>query len=213
MTGERAENILAAAALLRDGGIVVHATETVYGIAARWDDAEALARVAQIKGRNLRQPFSVMFAEVSAVKSVLGWWDERLAALFSMLFPAPVTLIVPNRNPERLPYWQQFGDTGIRMPDHAVSRRLIEQAGCPLITTSANCAGEPPPVSLAEITPNILNQADAVLDSGPCLLKVPSSIYRIVADPPSWQEIRAGAFPSAQFTAHFQHAFGSPGEI
>lgn len=184
-----------AAEYLNRGGVILHATETVYGLAARWDDETALQKVSQIKRRPPEQPYSIMIDEIEAALALSGWNSPELRRLLEALFPAPLTLLVPRKRLLKPVFWNQFPEIGFRMPDHLLSRQLVQQAGVPLITTSANFSGEPPPVSIAEVQQEILTAVDCALDSGVCVLKVPSTVVRIEVESANYTILRPGAFP------------------
>ena len=189
------ELIRAAGVVLRASGIVVHGTETVYGLAARWDSWPAIQRVAAIKWRALDKPLSVMVDDPGQIYDLIGWRNATLETLLERVFPAPLTLVLPRRKPLHPDYWNQFPDLGIRCPDHALSRALAAECGSSIITTSANLAGDPPPVSAGELSPVIRDGVDLILDSGIAPHQVPSTVVRL--DPERWtvQVLREGAWP------------------
>lgn len=180
---------------LHRSGVILHATETVYGLAARWDDETALQKVSRIKRRPAAQPYSILITDIESVLSLAGWKSAALRRLLEALFPAPLTLLLPRKRPLTPNFWNQFPEIGFRMPDHTLSRELVRQAGVPLITTSANLSGEAPPVNIAEVNREILSGVDCALDSGVCPLKAPSTVVRIDLESRNYTIVRPGAFP------------------
>ncbi len=190
--------------VLQTGGVIVHATETVYGLAARWDDEGALNRVAQIKGRSVQQPFSIMVSSVEQIAQIAQPLPPHIRKFLERLFPAPVTVLVPRTRSLPVVYWNQFPYLGFRLPDHPLSRELVVQAKVPLITTSANFSGQHPPKSVDDIPETLLEQVDMVLDSGPVQGGVPSTIVKISQN---WQElslVREGPVPLEKILAFFR---------
>ena len=88
------EAIARAGALLREGRLVAVPTETVYGLAARADDAEAVAAIYRAKGRPAFNPLIVHVADVVAART-LAHFDERAEALAKAFWPGPLTLVLP----------------------------------------------------------------------------------------------------------------------
>jgi len=185
----------AAAAVLKQGGIILHSTETVYGLAALWDHEQALQRVARIKGRHLTQPFSIMVKSVPQIQEISGIEDARLLRFLKELLPAPVTVLLPREKKFAVDYWNQFPFMGFRLPEHALSIALVEAAGKPLITTSANISGEPPPRELNEVSENVLKAVDLILDGGRCKYQIPSTVFELYWERKEISLIRTGAYP------------------
>lgn len=193
-----------AGAILRGGGVLLHPTETVYGLAARWDREDALHRIARIKQRPPNQPLTLMVARVEAILQLSGWEDGRLRRFLQAAFPAPLTVLLPRKRTLPILYWNQFPLLGFRLPAHRPSLQLVQAAGQPLVTTSANLSGQAPPKALPEVPDSLKDQVDLVLDGGPCLLQVPSTIIQI--DPQRWsyQLVRRGALAAEEINRFFE---------
>lgn len=199
-----AEILVEASHCLNASGVIAHATETVYGLAAHWNDWEAIQKLCGVKQRPLTQPYSIMVDRADEIIEIIGWDSPPLRRLLTAIFPGPLTLLLPRRRQFALDYWNQFEDIGFRLPEHRLSRELIKRAGTPLITTSANLSGEASPASAAEISKEIINAVDLVLDSGECPYKIPSTIIKVSLDKRNFNIIRTGAFPVEQFTRIFK---------
>ena len=133
----------AATEALRGGGLVILPTETVYGLAARPDDPGATARVFEAKGRPTSLNLPVLAADVGMAWTV-GRPNGAAADLASAFWPGPLTVIVPRA--DRSAGWalgDRAGTVGLRVPDHALSRSLLDTSG-PLAVTSANPSGGRP---------------------------------------------------------------------
>jgi tRNA threonylcarbamoyl adenosine modification protein (Sua5/YciO/YrdC/YwlC family) len=133
----------AAAGALAEGQLVVLPTETIYGIAARPDDPSATARVFSAKRRPSGLNLPVLTAMAEGAWEV-GVPDERAIRLAAAFWPGPLTMVLPRSDHSRA--WklgEQRDSIALRVPDHALTSRLIAQAG-PLAATSANVSGRPP---------------------------------------------------------------------
>ena len=169
----------AALQVLREGGVVAHATETCYGLACDMSDTTAVARLFAIKQRRGDQPVSALFSSVEAAKQFVTW-NERAEELAKEGLPGPLTIILPLRPgaPHRLFPTPNGGDSlGVRVSPHPVALRLVTEFGRPVSTTSANVSGGPNPYSAAEIERQFSGmeaQPELILDSG-ALPEVPPS--------------------------------------
>lgn len=156
--------IEAAADALTASGLVVYPTETVYGLAADATDADAVERVFAAKGRPRDKPLSVAFADADAAlaTTVAGERAERFLRAF---LPGPVTVVV-ERGPN-LPDTLTGGRerVGVRVPDHPIARSLASTAG-PITATSANRSGEGSNRRVADLSPDLRERVDVVLDGG-----------------------------------------------
>jgi L-threonylcarbamoyladenylate synthase len=133
----------------RRGELIVFPTDTVYGIAARPDDAAATARLFEAKRRPLDLTLPVLVASIDDARAV-GVFDERAERLAVALWPGALTLVVTRA--QRSGAWQLGGDrdsVGVRIPDHRLARAVLS-AG-PLATTSANRSGESPATTCEEL--------------------------------------------------------------
>ena len=189
---------------LQQSGVVLHATETVYGLTCRWDSEAALQKVAHIKQRPPQQPYSLMVGNVETILSLIGSSDTRLRDWLNELYPAPITLLLPRQKEAPIAYWNQFSHLGFRIPDDPVCQALCRNTGLPLITTSANLSGDPPPVAVPEIVSDIRDKVDWLLDSGPCRYRVPSTIIQFSENFDDYKLIREGAFSVTTFDHYFR---------
>ncbi|MHC1631611.1 MAG: L-threonylcarbamoyladenylate synthase [Methanotrichaceae archaeon] len=163
-----------AARLIICGGTVVYPTETVYGIGASAFNDDAVMKVFQIKRRPLSMPLSLAVSSFSMLKRIAEL-DEFDLALLEELLPGPVTFLVKKKT--NLPDIATAGSSlvGIRYPNHQMALALIERTG-PIISTSANVTGSPPPASIKYLDPKIAEEVDLVLDGGRCRFSQPSTL-------------------------------------
>ncbi|HEX9241039.1 MAG TPA: L-threonylcarbamoyladenylate synthase [Anaeromyxobacter sp.] len=192
MDRELAARIRSAAEALRRGGLVAYPTETFYALGALASDAAAVARVARAKGRPDAKPLPLLAADRAAVEAiaVLAGPAARLAAL---LWPGPLTLVLPARAGLAGEISAGTGTVGIRVPAAELARALAREAGGALVSTSANLAGEPPPVRVEELAPPLRARLDAVLDGGTTPGGLPSTVVAFEGD--ALRIVRAGAIP------------------
>lgn len=197
-----------AVSVLKRGGVIIHPTETVYGIAAIWNNEDAIKKAANLKHRNFHRPFSIMVSEVEKILSISGWKSAQLKSLLQQVFPSPLTLLLPRKSELPTPFWNQFNDIGFRFPDHQLSLKLIDLTGEPLITTSANITNQPIPKSVSEVPESLVKGADLLLDGGECPLKIPSTVLKFDPRTLEINIMRQGAFDVEDFTQHVKNVYG-----
>ncbi|MFI4882407.1 MAG: L-threonylcarbamoyladenylate synthase, partial [Phycisphaerales bacterium JB064] len=161
------DSIAHAAAHLKRGGLVAMPTETVYGLAALARDADAVARVFELKGRPNTNPLIVHASTLDMARECCAAWPEAADALARAYWPGPVTLVLPKAN--WVPGIVTAGGptVAVRVPRHPVALALIEAVGEPLVAPSANRSGYVSP-TMAEHVRGVWGEDEVfVLDGGP----------------------------------------------
>lgn len=182
---------------ISSGGVAVFPADGLYGLACDPMNADAIARIHGIKGRDDGKPAAVMFFSHLILRELLGSLGEPTREALAALLPGPVTAVV--HNPERR------YPLACREDPERLGIRLIEGplagAACPIFQTSANRSGEPPPASFRELAPAIRDGADLAIDGGQ-LTGLPSTVVDITALEAGggWKVLRAGAQPEAELT-------------
>jgi L-threonylcarbamoyladenylate synthase len=178
------DDIAAAAAILRAGGVVAFPTETVYGLGARADDEAAVRRVFAIKGRPAEHPLIVHLASAAWLADWARHVSEAALGLAEAFWPGPLTLVLP-RQPRVLDAVTGGQDSvALRVPAHPVALRLIGEAGA-LVAPSANRFGRVSPTTAAHVRDELGEAVDRVLDGGPCAVGVESTIVSLLGEPPA----------------------------
>ncbi len=194
-----------AAELLRAGQLLVFPTETVYGVAASAAGRESIERLREVKGRSEGKPFTVHLGDPTGAE---GYVDQvpRIARRFMQkTWPGPLTLILDAPqvfDPEvwrrhcggLLPPIPEFvyheGTVGLRCPATDVTHEVLRQCGVPVVASSANRAGRPPPLDAAAALAELRGLVPLVLDAGPARHAAPSTIVRVEGE--QWTVIREG---------------------
>ena len=201
--------IAAAAAALRDGGIVALPTETVYGLAARSDHAESVAAIYRAKGRPDFNPLIVHVPSLTAAKA-LARFDSRAEQLAAAFWPGALTLVLPLRAEAVIAPAVTAGlpTIALRCPAHPVMRAVLDACGLPLAAPSANRSGGVSPTQAGHVAASLGAAAPLILDGGACAAGLESTIIALREDG-SWQVLRPGPIDAAQVAA--MRASSGPG--
>ncbi|NCY24757.1 MAG: threonylcarbamoyl-AMP synthase, partial [Alphaproteobacteria bacterium] len=170
----------AGAALLRAGGLVAFATETVYGLGGDARNGAAVAGIFAAKGRPHFNPLICHFAEAEAAFAEIIP-DARARALAAAFWPGPLTMVLPRHPRSRVDLLAGAGlDTlAVRVPAHPGAAALLRAAGLPVAAPSANRSGRVSPTTAAHVMEELSGRIAAVLDGGPCAVGVESTVLEL----------------------------------
>lgn len=175
-------NIMVAARIVERGGLVIYPTETVYGLGCDPFNVEAVKRILKVKG-DRRKPLPVLAASIGDADKIafISQIGKRLAAKF---WPGPLTLVFPKKS--ALSDVVTFGrdSVGLRIPDNKLALHLISLSGGLLIGSSANRTGEEPPRQVQEISGELKEMVDVVLDGGAAAQGMPSTVADLTSEKP-----------------------------
>ena len=132
---------------LREGGLVLHATEGVWGLACDTFNAHGVNRLLELKGRSVSKGLIVIGADAAVFAPELALISADQASVVQASWPGPETWILPN---QRFPYWitGEHSGVAVRVPGHPQARALAGAFAGPLVSTSANPSGLAPPTSM-----------------------------------------------------------------
>lgn len=162
------KEILRAVEVLRNGGLLIYPTDTVYGLGCDITNTKALEKVAKIKGVKLEKAnFSFICHDLSNLSDYVKQIDTPTFKILKRALPGPYTFILPGNN--QLPKeFKKKKTVGIRVPDNSIIRDIVKMLGNPIITTSIHDEDE-----LLEYStdPELIfekwqNQVDMVIDGG-----------------------------------------------
>jgi len=205
LDGRSPEAIAEAARRLAAGELVAFATETVYGLGARADDPQAVARVFAAKGRPADHPLIVHVSDAAGAEAFADPLPPLARRLMDALWPGPLTVIVPRRAGVGGAAAGGQGTIGLRCPSHPAARALLQAAaalGVPGVAApSANRFGRVSPTRAAHVRAEFADVLPelAVLDGGDCPLGIESSIVDCSRGRPVL--LRPGTLPRARLEA------------
>ncbi len=176
---------------LRAGGLVVHPTDTVYGLAADPFQDAAVGRVYAAKARPRNLALSMAVPEVSDVFRY-GTKTPLAENFCAKNLPGPYTVVLKATGEAPKALVSQAGLIGLRVPDHPIPRLLAKACG-PIISTSANRHGQPSPTTCDEAQAQLGEAVDVYLDAGPTPLGQESTVVDLSG--PRAKILRRGAVP------------------
>jgi tRNA threonylcarbamoyl adenosine modification protein (Sua5/YciO/YrdC/YwlC family) len=175
--------------VLRQGGIIIYPTDTVYGIGCDIFHRDALERMFQIKSNGKEKYFSFVCSDLKDIARYAKVNDYAYRTMKHLL-PGPFTFILPAAREVPKKLWSKRKTVGIRIPQNDISLHIVRELGHPIISTSVTDKGGDIMNNPDDIKELFDKQVDLMLSVGP-LFGLPSSVIDLSEDQP--EVIREGA--------------------
>ena len=148
---------------LRSGGLILYPTDTVWGIGCDATNADAVARIYALKRSENKKSMLVL---CESADMVVRYVNKAPGIAFEVMEMAtsPLTLILPGACGLAATLIPEEGTLGVRGPDHEFCRRVLHSFGKPIVSTSANISGEPSAKNLSEVSREIIDGVDFVVN-------------------------------------------------
>ncbi|MBI4235417.1 threonylcarbamoyl-AMP synthase [Candidatus Peregrinibacteria bacterium] len=170
-------------AVLQSGGVVMHPTETCYGLCADISNKKAVERVYALKGRDFKKPLSILVDGLYMAQEY-GFFSDLALDLAKKYWPGPLSILVPCK--KKLPDFFNSGEefVALRWSSNAFCQEMVKNFGSPLITTSANKAGEKECYEISEkpFADFLAASPSLIVDGGKLLHNKPSTIVKVNGD-------------------------------
>ena len=149
--------------VLRSGGIILYPTDTVWGIGCDATNAEAVQKIYDLKRSADKKSMLVLCKDADMV---VRYVNKAPGIAFEVMEMAtkPLTLILPGASGVAANLIPEEGPLGVRVPNHEFCQKLLYKFGKPIVSTSANISGEKTPKKVAEISKEILEGVDFVVN-------------------------------------------------
>jgi len=170
-----------AAKVLKSGGIVVHPTDTCYGIAADVFNPKAIKKIYQFKGRDYKNPLFVILPNISQFRKY-GQYNSLIEKTIKKYPQKMFTFIVLQKNTIPSHFNPDFKTIGIQIPKNPFSLTLLKKFRLPLAGTSANLSGMENNYSIRSLLNQLKNSQihpDLIIDAGKLPIRKPSSVVQI----------------------------------
>ena len=170
--------------LLRAGEVVALPTETVYGLAANAFDADAVARIYDVKGRPAHNPIIVHVASEQMVKRCVSDWPAVAEKLARAFWPGPLTLVLTRA--EVVPDIVTSGGrtVGMRWPSHPFIQAVLHECDFPLAAPSANLASRVSPTNAEHVRKQLGDKIPLIVDGGQSQVGIESTVLDVTTIPP-----------------------------
>lgn len=169
-----------AAEIIRQGGVVVFPTETVYGIGTNGLKENAIKKLYEVKNRPLNKPISLLVSNIEMIKKYTNNITDLEYKIIEKFFPGPLTIVLKKK--DNIPnILTSQGDTvGIRMPDSEIARELIDLVGVPIATSSANISGNTSEIDVQSVIKDLGEKVDCYIDGGKSKIGMGSTVIEVV---------------------------------
>lgn len=181
-----------AAQIIKNGGVVIFPTDTVYGLGTNALLPESVKRIYKIKKRPLHKPLILLIGSKAEVRKLASEISSSAEKLIAKFWPGPLTLIF-KASPLGCLITGGLGTISLRIPKNKIALALIKEAGVPVATTSANISSENSITNILSTTRTLKNRVDLIIDGGKSRLGIESTIVDVTTFPP--QMLREGYIP------------------
>lgn len=153
--------------IIKNGGVLIYPTETLYAVGADACDERAANRVARIKGRPVSKPLPLIIGSMEQLDLVSDFASSELLRLASQFWPGPLSILVKAREEMPSAVKDARGYTSLRWTDHPLASALCIKTRTPLIATSANMSGRPATAVPEELDKELIMMVEGVYDGLP----------------------------------------------
>ncbi len=171
------DRIAHCAGIIRQGGLVVFPTETVYGIAADYNNPKAMARLREVKHRDGNKPFSIHISQKGLLPNYTPSNAPAVYKLIDSCWPGPLTVVVPSH--------EEGKTIGVRIPQNKIALSMVQESQCTVAAPSANFAGNEPPKTCVEALRDLDGLVDVAIDGGEAKFGLASSVVDFTKPKPT----------------------------
>lgn len=183
--------------LLRDGGVIAYPTDSCYALGCTMENREGAERIRRLRHLDDRHHFTLVCSDFSQLGQLVQLSNAAFRAVKAAT-PGPYTFILPATRevPRRLAHPRKR-TVGVRIPDHAVARTLVQELGEPLLSSTLLLPGEDEPMTDGwQIKDALDAHLDAVVDAGECGQDVSTVVDWSAGHP---EVVRVGAGDASRF--------------
>jgi len=185
------EAVERAASVIREGGLVVLPTDTVYGLVCDPRQAKAADQVYRVKARRRDVPLALLLYSMAQVSDYVEEVPESAVLAMQQFWPGPLTVVVADRSEATAAVRAKKDSVGLRLPAHVVPRLVAGGLGVALASTSANRSNQPAAITAEQALDHLQGLVQMVLDGGTATLGQESTVLSFLGRQP--EVLRAGA--------------------
>lgn len=148
--------------VLQRGETLLYPTDTIWGLGCDATDREAVSKIYRLKGRSEDKSFIILVSSMDMLRQYVEELPPMVCDLMEAMDETPLTIIYPRgaNLPDNVT--ADDGSIAIRLVSHIFCADLITRFGKPIVSTSANLSGEPSPLCLADISPQLVSSVDHI---------------------------------------------------
>lgn len=201
LENELSEIVKKASDLLHQGAIIAFPTETVYGIGCLMSKHESISEIFRLKCRKFNNPLAAHIGNIQMAERLSEKVPELFYSIAEKFLPGPLSIVIAKS--KFVPYIATSGleSIGIRFPENRVFTAIAEEAGEPLVATSANMSGDISPVSGKQVIDTFSGKIPLIIDTGGTKYKKDSTVIKISGN--NISILRKGAIDVEEFKDFF----------
>jgi len=171
--------------VIKNGGVVIFPTDTVYGFLCDANNKEAVEKIFKIKKRDLEKPISVFVKNIETAKE-LAFINQEQERFLKRVWRGNVTVVLKSRNKLHSLVLGKNETIGLRVPDYRILNELLDELNIPLGQTSVNFAGESPLNNPEKIVEKFKNEEhiNLIFNGGEIVSSQPSTVIDLSKNPP-----------------------------
>ncbi len=168
------------ALVIKQGGLVLFPTETVYGIGADGLNEKAVKKIYVAKNRETDNPLILHISDMEMLEMIAENISEEEYKLMDAFWPGPFTIILNKKKVVPDVVTGGLDTVAVRMPSNIIANKLIKYAGTPIAAPSANISGRPSGTCIEDIYDELSNKMDYIIDGGKCEVGIESTVVRVI---------------------------------
>lgn len=165
-----------AADVIKNGGLVVFPTETVYGLGANAMDSSSSSKIYEAKGRPSDNPLIVHISNLEMLENIVTEIDERAKKIIDGLWPGPLTIIFDKKYIVPLTTTGGLNTVAVRFPSHSLAQKIIDKSAVPLAAPSANISGKPSITDEKSLIEELDGKVDLIILGGDSPIGLESTV-------------------------------------
>lgn len=169
-----------AANILKNGGIGIFPTDTVYGIGCSAFHDDSIEKLFLFKKRNYAKPINVLVSNKNMLNDLVDSISSEEQKLIDAFWPGALTIIFHKKRGISDLLTSNLSTIGIRMPNNAVALKLLNQVGIPLATTSANLSGKSAGINVSNFYDEFNSKVNFIIDDGKSTIGTASTIVQMI---------------------------------
>jgi tRNA threonylcarbamoyl adenosine modification protein (Sua5/YciO/YrdC/YwlC family) len=168
--------------ILKNGGIIVYPTDTIYGLGCDIFNKKAVTKIYQLKKREAKKPMSIICSDFQDI-SQYALVQDYAFRLMKRVLPGAYTFVLKAKNIMPKNFLAKNRTVGVRIPDNKICRVLVQNLGNPIISTSLNISGQEVLTNPEQLSKEMRNKIDLIIDAGTLTIE-PSSVIDLSGNQP-----------------------------